>query len=105
MIKLLGLILLSPIIAGCANAPAGAKQDTPVPSLNGASFEIAMPKYAVPPATAWDNFQHRTNVMWACRQVVSGEFVANRFCRDQARNDRQWPGMAVPQNYRVLVID
>jgi len=50
---------------------------------------------------AWDNFNHRGN-MWACRDLASGEIVSTSMCHGLAKDDRHWPGMAVPSSYRGM---
>ncbi|MCA1857007.1 hypothetical protein LE190_13885 [Massilia oculi] len=104
MIKHLGLLVLGPVIAACTSASMSPVQNRPDMLLKASEFRVALPKYEVPPAAAWDNFQHRATIVWACRQVNSGEFVADKFCRNKVMNDHQWPGMDVPENYRGLVI-
>ena len=58
-----------------------------------------------PPAlvgTAWDNFNHRGTVMWACRDLATGDIVSSSLCFGLTRDDRHWPGMAVPPSYRGM---
>ncbi|WP_313034175.1 hypothetical protein [Massilia alkalitolerans] len=57
------------------------------------------------PVHAWDNFRHRAVDIWACREVNTGVFVSDKYCRDKEKRDAQWPGMEVPSSYRGLIVD
>ncbi len=52
--------------------------------------------------TAWDNFNHRGTIMWACRDLASGNMVSKSMCHGLVKDDRHWPGMTVPPDYRGM---
>jgi len=49
---------------------------------------------------AWDQFAHRSALMWECRGVQSGEFVAPDFCAFKEKVDRQWPDKNIPGHWK-----
>ena len=75
--------------------------------LAAASGEQPAPKPDAPKQTsgfdtgyAWDQFDHRGRVMWACRDIKTGEIVANELCEFMEKTDTQWPGKATPESWR-----
>mgnify|MGYP004551134955 CR=1 FL=1 len=90
------LLVLCGVLAACGSA----KSDVP----STASPAIRTPGAAAPLAVvgvAWDNFNHRGN-MWACRDLASGDIVSTSMCHGLVKDDRHWPGMAVPSSYRGM---
>jgi hypothetical protein len=49
---------------------------------------------------AWDQFAHRGALMWECRGVQSGEFVAPDFCAFKEKVDKQWPDKNIPGHWK-----
>lgn len=83
----------------------GACSSTQPETRSSSSAAVLAPGAAAPLAvvgTAWDNFRHRSTVMWACRDLASGDIVSTSMCYGLPKNDRQWPGMAVPPSYRGM---
>lgn len=83
----------------------GACSSTKTETRSTASTAALAPGAAAPLAvvgTAWDNFKHRSTVMWACRDLASGDIVSTSMCHGLPKNDRQWPGMAVPPSFRGM---
>lgn len=91
------LFALCGVLAACGSAKPEAR------STAGAA--LLAPGAAAPLAvvgTAWDNFNHRGTVMWACRDLASGAMVSTSMCHGLVKDDRHWPGMAVPPDYRGM---
>jgi len=91
------VLLLCAALGACGSTaasipPAAARG---VPAAPG-----AMP--VVFTGSAWDKFRHRSLVLWACRDIASGDLVSNGFCHALPQVDRQWPGMEVPPSYRGM---
>jgi|GEM_PF-2425806 len=94
------LVLLCAALGACSSIGPGA------PAAGDGS--VASAPGAVPvqfTGSAWDSFNHRGAVMWACRDIASGAIVANSMCHGLPQVDRQWPGMAVPPDYRGVTTD
>lgn len=90
------LLVLCGLLGACASTT------TDIPSA--ASAPIRAPGAAAQLAvvgTAWDNFNHRGNI-WACRDLASGAIVSTSMCHALAKNDRHWPGMAAPADFRGM---
>lgn len=49
---------------------------------------------------AWDEFNHRGTMMWACRNIYTGNIVNPSLCTDQPKEDKVWPDKQVPADYR-----
>ena len=49
---------------------------------------------------AWDEFNHRGRMIWACRGVQSGAFVPPELCAFKPKIDSQWPDKTVPGNWK-----
>ncbi|MDY0964885.1 hypothetical protein [Massilia sp. CFBP9026] len=82
----------------------GACGSTTTETRSTASAAVLAPGAAAPLAvvgTAWDNFDHRGS-RWACRDLSSGEMVSSSMCYGLTKDDRHWPGMAVPPGYRGM---
>ena len=83
----------------------GACSSTQPESRSSASAASRAPGAAAPLAvvgTAWDNFNHRGTVLWACRDLASGDMVSTSMCHGLTKDDRHWPGMAVPPGFRGM---
>lgn len=48
---------------------------------------------------AWDEFNHRGTLTWACRNIYTGNFVNITDCADKPKFDMVWPDKNVPGNY------
>jgi hypothetical protein len=48
---------------------------------------------------AWDEFSHRGEMVWACRNIYSGSIVNSSLCADQPKADKVWPDKKVPADY------
>jgi hypothetical protein len=49
---------------------------------------------------AWDEFNHRGRMIWACRGVQSGAFVPPELCAFKPKIDSQWPDKKIPHNWK-----
>jgi len=49
---------------------------------------------------AWDEFNHRGRMIWACRGVQSGAFVQPELCAFKPKIDSQWPDKNIPGNWK-----
>ena len=49
---------------------------------------------------AWDEFNHRGRMIWACRGVQSGAFVPPELCAFKPKTDSQWPDKKIPGNWK-----
>lgn len=91
------LLVLCGALSACSSTQTG------IPLLPPA--DPVRPGGAAPPAvvgSAWDNFNHRGAVMWACRDLASGDIVSTSMCYGLTKDDRHWPGMAVPPSFRGM---
>jgi len=82
----------------------GACSSTSTETRTATGAMVRAPGAAAPLAvvgTAWDNFDHRGS-RWACRDLASGEMVSTSMCYGLTKEDRYWPGMAVPPGYRGM---
>ena len=66
------------------------------PKLNDPQSSSTTRKSAELPAAvnydyAWDAFNHRGRLIWACRGVQSGDYVASELCAFKPKVDSQWP--------------
>jgi hypothetical protein len=48
---------------------------------------------------AWDEFNHRTNMVWSCREIDTGKFVSRSMCATLPKEDTVWPDKRVPDDY------
>lgn len=87
-------------VCGLLGAYGNTKAEMPSAANAGARAPGAAAPLAVV-GVAWDNFNHRGS-MWACRDLASGEIVSTSMCNGLAKDDRHWPGMAVPSSYRRM---
>jgi hypothetical protein len=49
---------------------------------------------------AWDEFAHLGEIIWACRGVQSGKFVALEWCDLKPKVDYQWPSKSTPGQWK-----
>jgi hypothetical protein len=49
---------------------------------------------------AWDQFYHRSRLIWECRGVQSGKFVPLEFCAFKEKHDTQWPDKKIPGHWK-----
>lgn len=49
---------------------------------------------------AWDQFYHRSRLIWECRGVQSGKFVPPEFCAFKEKQDTQWPDKTIPGHWK-----
>jgi hypothetical protein len=78
-------------------------QDTPDQAMARPEPTIDTPSNIPAPIDydyAWDQFAHRSALMWECRGVQSGEFVAPDFCAFKEKVDRQWPDKNIPGHWK-----
>lgn len=47
----------------------------------------------------WDQFKHRSTLIWACRGSKTGKIVANSYCASQPMEDSRWPDKKTPEDY------
>ncbi|WP_177185557.1 hypothetical protein [Massilia timonae] len=87
-------------VCGLLGACGTTKPEMPSAANAGARAPGAAAPLAMV-GVAWDNFNHRGN-MWACRDLASGEIVSTSMCHGLVKDDRHWPGMAVPSSYRGM---
>ena len=88
-------------VAYCQNKPnqAAPSKDKPMQraSSNGSSAGKAP---EVEPIIdydfAWDEFYHRSRLIWECRGVQSDKFVSREFCAFKEKVDTQWPDKKIP---------
>lgn len=92
--------LLCAALAACGST----RPDTPAATAGsvGPAAGAAPVRFT---GSAWDSFSHRGAVMWACRDIPSGAIVANSMCHGLPQVDGQWPGMAVPPDYRGVTTE
>ena len=48
---------------------------------------------------SWDQFKHRTTLIWTCRGTKTGKIVANSYCASQPMVDSRWPDKKTPEDY------
>lgn len=65
-------------------------------------FEQALPSL-LDDQFAWDQFKHRTTLIWACRGTKTGKVVANSYCASQPMVDSKWPDKNTPRDYRGVL--
>jgi hypothetical protein len=95
-------VLIAPLVAAqCASAAYG--QDKPKPDDSHA-FPTARKSTGLPEPVdddyAWDEFNHRGRMVWACRGVQSGAFVPPELCAFKPKIDSQWPDKKIPGNWK-----
>jgi hypothetical protein len=88
-------------LCGVVSACGSAERETRSTALAAFPAPGAAAPLAVVGA-AWDNFNHRGTVIWACRDLASGNMVSTSMCHGLVKDDRHWPGMAVPPDYRGM---
>lgn len=72
---------------GTAPSPWAQKQIGPAPA--GAQHDYA-----------WDEFNHRGRMVWACRDVQDGAIVADELCLSKPKKDTRWPDKNVPPYWK-----
>jgi hypothetical protein len=71
-----------------------------LPANRNGSAEVAEKSAGKPKSdVAWDEFRHRTNMVWACRNIYTGFIVNTYKCKDQPKEDKVWPDKDVPADY------
>lgn len=49
---------------------------------------------------AWDEINHRGNLIWSCRSMQSGKYVPDDLCKEQPKVDSVWPDKNVPGHWK-----
>jgi hypothetical protein len=99
------ITIASLTIAACATPQVEQRGKRPPVLLQQKAIGGASASAPAFDDVAWDKFQHRTMVIRRCRRVSSGETIPDSFCHGKSKNDLQWPGMAVPANYKGLLLE
>jgi hypothetical protein len=91
-------LLIATRLASTAHAQDKPKPDDAQPSR--AAEKSAEPPEPVDIDYAWDEFDHRGRMIWACRGVQSGAFVPPELCAFKPKIDSQWPDKKIPGNWK-----
>ena len=68
--------------------------------LPWAQKQIGPPPAGVRHDYAWDEFNHRGRMVWACRDAQDGAIVADELCLSKPKNDKRWPDKNVPPDWK-----
>jgi hypothetical protein len=91
-------LIISSQFASVANC-----QDKPEPTVSQAAPMSENASKGQAPADydyAWDQFNHRGKLIWDCRGVQSGAFVAAEFCALKEKVDTHWPDKNIPGHWK-----
>jgi hypothetical protein len=80
----------------------GSSESAPVQIPPKTGYEQALPSM-LDDQFAWDQFKHRTTLIWACRGTKTGKIVANSYCASQPMVDSRWPDKKTPEDYRGVL--
>jgi hypothetical protein len=88
-----------------AAQPGSAAYGQEKPKRNGSDASSTAQKSTESPKSvdydyAWDEFNHRGRMIWACRGVQSGAFVPPELCAFKPKIDSQWPDKKIPGNWK-----
>lgn len=105
---LMGLAIVSAVCMSQTTVPETEKASEKTPISSARSLVEITPKTEFEQAVhsllddqyAWDQFKHRTTLIWACRAVKTGKIVDNSYCASQPMVDSRWPDKNTPEDYR-----
>jgi hypothetical protein len=80
----------------------GSSETAPAQTSPKTGFEQALPSL-LDDQFAWDQFKHRTTLIWACRGTKTGKIVGNSYCASQPMVDSRWPDKKTSGDYRGVL--
>lgn len=103
----IGLVMVSAVCIGQTTTPEIEKVLDKKPGAGERATVQIVPKTGYEKTLApllddrfvWDQFKHRTTLIWACRGSKTGQFVASSYCASQPLVDSRWPDKKIPEGY------
>ncbi len=87
-----------PDIEKALDKKPGSGESSPVQISPKTGYEKGLPSL-LDDQFAWDQFKHRSTLVWACRGSKTGKIVANSYCASQPLEDSRWPDKKTPEDY------